>query len=163
MTLAYAGLIGLVVVLLVLYLGLVRLHYDVRQLRRLVLEQMQSRQPDLPLGLPRGSSELYGRTVLALSTTCDTCWAALAEARAHADGRTDLVVLTYQDPHLFASEAGDLTVVHSPGAWSVISPLPPPVLLRVAPDGRLDTVVLPAAAGDVSATLSRWDGQGATR
>lgn len=157
MSLGQAGLTVLVVVLALLYLGLARLYYDVRQLRRLVLEQM-TESDGAPGALRLPVADLYGRTVLSLSTSCDWCWTVLEEARAHAGTRneSDLVVLTHENPGMFAEAAGPLPVVQSAEAWSVIAHLSPPVLLRVGVDGLVDEVVLPAVAGEVTDTLRRW-------
>jgi hypothetical protein len=153
-----AAIVALAAAVVLLWLGLVRLAYEVRQLRRLVLDK-EPGVPEEALRLPAEEVRFLGRPVLAVSSSCDSCWVALAEARAHADATPGLVVLTYQDPEVFASAAGDLPVVRSRTAWRAVAHLSPPVLLRVEPDGRVAEVSLPAGAGDVTEALSRWGGQ----
>jgi hypothetical protein len=153
-----AVLVVLAVAVVLLWLGLVRLAYEVRQLRRLTLEQARDAEEEAEVRLPSDEPRLLGRTVLAVSSSCDTCWTALAEARARADA-AELVVLTYQDPEVFAEAAGALPVVRSRDAWRAVSHLSPPVLLRVEQDGRVTDVALPVTEGDVTDVLARWHGQ----
>lgn len=162
MSLELAGILALVGALALLYLGLVRVHYDVRQLRRLVLQQADADR-SVELRLPATVGDLFGRTVLAVSSTCATCWAALDEARDQTARGVDLVVLTYQDAGVFAVDGLDglagLQVVRSAEAWSVLSHLSPPVLARVGHDGLVLDLVLPTGAGEVAETLTRWQSQ----
>lgn len=148
--------------IVVLYLGLAAVLRETRMLRGQVT-RLQARLaadhtvPAVDLALPTSLTDDRATVVLVADTTCPSCAAVLERlAGRRADLTVPLVVLTWEEESAWEHLAGGLRVVRDPSAWSAVSHLTPPVLLRTASDGRVLDVHLPVGAGDVDTTLADW-------
>jgi hypothetical protein len=151
-TIAYNVLIWLVII--ALFCGYAALLREVRLLRGIVMRNPQgftSAAPDITLG-PR-FADGQTRVVLAVDTGCPLCVAATERLSEHAPGST---ILTHEDTARWNGLANGLDVVRDSESWRAIAHLSTPVLMRVAGDGRVTTMVLPTRLSEVDEAVTGW-------
>jgi hypothetical protein len=147
-------------VMLLLYLGLARVLYETRGLRRRVDQlaaQSSASTASYPIDL---SSDVFADIdiLLVAESSCPSCWAVLEclieQASAH-----QLALLTYEDPTVWTPYSNRIQIIRSTTDWASIAHLSPPVLLRLDRGGRtVSDIALPVDESDLKATLDLWDG-----
>lgn len=159
--------------LVLLYLALAAVLREVRMLRA----QVTRLQAGMSVGDGGFSSNPGGRldgrletvapgreaVVLVATSTCPLCRLVLERLD---DAPTDLrdqgwetVLLTYEDEAAWGTPPRRLRVVRDEAAWSVLAHLEPPLLVRLAADGRITDLVLPTSEAGVDAALRTWCAQ----
>jgi hypothetical protein len=146
-------------VMLLLYLGLARVLYDLHGLRRRVERLSAQSAPaasSLPLELPTGT---FGGVdvLLAVESSCPRCWMVAEWIIENASTR-QAALLTYEDPTVWSPFSDRIRIIQSESAWASITHLSPPVLLRLDPAGSAVTdIFLPVGESDLRTTLDLWD------
>jgi hypothetical protein len=149
-------------VVLLLYLGLARVLYDLQGLRRRVERLSAQSSPATsshPLELPAGVFNGID-VLLAAESSCPRCWVILEWIIENASGR-QLALLTYERPAVWSPFADRIRIIQSESAWASIAHLSPPVLLRLDRTGSaVAEISLPVGESDLQATLDLWDQSG---
>ncbi|MCK2238375.1 MULTISPECIES: hypothetical protein [unclassified Crossiella] len=135
-----------------LYLGLAAVLREVRLLRRGLTAGQATGLGGTDLRLPESvTAKLAGpRTVLVADSGCPLCQFTATELARHADRP---VLLTYEDRAAWPELPGSVELITDRDAWQGLAHLNPPMLLSVAADGRIDSLVLPTSAADVLRAL----------
>ncbi|MDO5628427.1 MAG: hypothetical protein Q4G43_08915 [Mobilicoccus sp.] len=151
------------VAIIVLYCGLAACLRETRLLRAQVSrlqvglaatgEALPDRHESLPARVVAGREGV----VVVADTTCPSCASVLErldDLRAALD--LPVTVLTWEDPEAWGPLTDRFRIVRDEDAWSALAHLTPPILLRVAADGRILALHLPVTTSDVDATLTSW-------
>ncbi len=146
-------------VMLLLYLGLARVLFELRGLRSRVdhlTARSSASSPSYPIDLP--SHAFAGVDILLVAeSSCARCWAVL-ECLIKRDSAHELGLLTYEDPAVWSPFSDRIQIIQSETSWASMNHLSLPVLLRLdRARGTVSDIALPVGESDLKATLDRWD------
>lgn len=144
--------------IVLLYLGLAAVLRELRLLRRQLTARQAAGADLADLRLPEATAARLGgpRLVLVADSGCPLCQLAAAEL-ANAGDRPAL--LTYEDRAAWPALDPAIELITDRAAWQALAHLNPPMLLSVAADGRVESLVLPTSAADVRRALRTLERQ----
>lgn len=99
------------------------------------------------------------RIVVAADSGCPLCLAVIDRLSQTPAGDT-AVLLTHEDPAVWAGRSGRLHIVSDREAWRAVSHLAPPVLMLVAGNGAVRRLVLPVSELEIDRVLADWSRRG---
>lgn len=147
------------IAIVVLYLALVSVHREVRQLRRQLAADHASGAALGDVRLPAQFAEQVARPdsdrlVLVADSTCPLCRRAADALASAATEESRPVLLTYESETLWSGLPETVELVRDRQAWSALAHLSPPVLLTVDPSGRISSLELPTTEAEVARALA---------
>jgi hypothetical protein len=143
-------------VMVLLYLGLARVLFEINGLRRRVdrLTAQSSSTASYPIVL---SDDVFtGVDVLLVAeSSCARCWAVLEYLVEHGSAH-QLALLTYEEPTVWSPCSSRIQIIRSTTDWASMAHLSPPILLRLDRGGAVADIALPVGESDLKKTLDLW-------
>jgi hypothetical protein len=148
--------------LILLYLALARVFYELRALRAGLAPGTTSptaSNPSIRLSWTWPTGER--RIVLAVDSSCAACWAAVEEAAdaTAVQAVAPTVLLTHEPAARWKAVEQKFDVRVDEQAWSALAHLSAPILLWLNSNGHAEEIVLPAKPGEVREAINRWNGK----
>jgi hypothetical protein len=143
------------VALILLYLALVRVFYELRSTREQLAAALRTSGGQDRIQFPPDWRTTDPSIVLAVDSTCEACWAAIEEA-ANTTETARPTLLTHEPAERWASVDEKFTIREDTAAWAAVAHLSSPIMLRLDPNGSVDELVLPTRPGDVRDAILRW-------
>jgi hypothetical protein len=148
-------------VMLLLYLGLARVLFEIHGLRRrvdrLMARSRSSESTDAyPIDLPSEASAGID-ILLVAESSCPRCWAVL-ECLIERGSAHRLGLLTYEEPSVWSPFSDRIRIIQSETGWASVAHLSPPALLRLdRARGEVSDIALPVGESDLKAKLDLWN------
>lgn len=144
-------------VMVLLYLGLARVLFEVNGLRRRVdrlAAQSFTSTASHPIVL---SDDVFAGVdvILVAESSCPRCWAVLEYLVEHGSAH-QLALLTYEEPTAWSPWSDRIRIIRSASDWASMAHLSPPVLLRLDRGGAVADIALPVGESDLKKTLDLW-------